>query len=130
MLNAGGLTGMVISLDPPSLGHIKLDIVTDSSRITGKIVVESNEVKNLIQDNLYQLQQALSDNGLTVESFDVQVGNNGNSNSWENTESYKNALKLMNDSIVSGISDTDVDISEETHSVRRMPGSGIIDYLV
>ena len=131
MLSAGGLNGMVISLDPPSLGHMKLDIVTDNSKITGKIMVESNEVKNLLQNNMSQLRDALSQSGLMVESFDVQVGNNNNSGTWENAENYKSAMKTLRDSRNNLIENISPQIINDTSSVRnRISGNNLIDFWV
>ena len=92
----GGQSSATITLEPPSLGKMKLEIVTENSIITGKIMVESREVQDIIRNNMADLRQSLSQGGLQVESFDVQVGHNGGTDNWarrEDMESMAEALR-------------------------------------
>ncbi len=93
-MNHKGLSSAVIKLEPPSLGRLQLDIITDHSRITGRIIVESQEVKELIQSSISELRESLTQNGLKVDSFDVQVGHNGGSDNWARMEIFKNFAKI------------------------------------
>ena len=78
-----------IRLDPPSLGKLKLEIVTEHSRIAGKITVETKEAKDIIENRLSELRESLAQNGLKVESFDVQVGHNGGTDNWARREDFE-----------------------------------------
>jgi len=89
-MNQRGHSSAVIKLEPPNLGRLQLDIITNHSRITGRIVVESQEIKELIQNNISQLCESLAQNGLKVDSFDVQVGHNDGGNNWARMEVFKN----------------------------------------
>ncbi|MFC1692522.1 flagellar hook-length control protein FliK [Candidatus Latescibacterota bacterium] len=84
-----GQSSAVIKLEPPSLGRLKLEIVTEQSKVTGKIVVETHEVKEIIEHNIHELRENLAKNGLKVESFDVQVGHNGGTDNWSRREEIK-----------------------------------------
>jgi flagellar hook-length control protein FliK len=81
-----GLSKADITLDPPDLGKMKIEIVTENSKVTAKLTVESREVQDLVQDNLRQLQEQFAEQGMKIESFDVQVGHNGGSDAWANRE--------------------------------------------
>ena len=88
-MNQKSMSSAVINLDPPSLGKLKLSIVTENSKVTGKILVESVEVKELIQNSLSELRENLAQNGLKIDSFDVDVGCNGGTESWAEMENLR-----------------------------------------
>jgi len=94
-----GQSSAVIKLEPPSLGKLRLDIVTENSRVTGRIIVESPKIKEIIQHSISELRENLAQNGLKVDSFDVQVGHNGGTDIWARMEKFKifkdNALNLQ-----------------------------------
>ncbi|MCE5249603.1 flagellar hook-length control protein FliK [bacterium] len=87
---ANGHSSAEIRLEPPNLGKMKLDIVTENSKVTGKITVESHEIKEIIQNNLSGLKDQLAQSGLKVESFDVQVGHNSGADAWANRQNAEN----------------------------------------
>ena len=84
-----------VVLEPPSLGRLKLDIVTENSKITGNILVESREVQEIIRMNISDLRQSLAQNGLSIESFDVNVGHNGGADVWARREDMESIASLM-----------------------------------
>ena len=88
-MSRDGRSSAVIRLEPANLGRVKLDIVTEQSRVTGRIIVESAEVKEIVQHGLKNLAETLSQNGLKVESFDVQVGHNDGTDAWAQREQLR-----------------------------------------
>ncbi len=96
IMTRNGRSSAVINLEPPSLGKIHLEIATERSTVTGRITVESVEIKNLVQNNLAELREHLAQNGLKVESFDVQVGHNDGTDSWARNETFRMAEKHGN----------------------------------
>lgn len=96
IMTRNGSSSATIDLEPPSLGKMHLEIVTERSTVTGKITVDSTEVKVLVQNNITELQEHLAQNGLKVESFDVQVGHNGGTDSWARSETFRTAIKYSN----------------------------------
>ncbi len=84
-----GQSSAVIRLEPPSLGRLKLEIVTERSKVTGKITVDSHEVRDVIQHRMAELRETLAQNGLKVERFDVQVGHNGGTDQWARREQFE-----------------------------------------
>jgi len=89
LMTSRGQSSAVIKLEPPSLGRLKLEIVTERSKVTGKITVESREVRKVIEHRLAELRENLAQNGLKVESFDVQVGHNDGTDGWARREHFE-----------------------------------------
>lgn len=66
---------IVIQLKPEAMGKVKLKLSVSKGEVSGRLVVESNEIRNIVQNNLTELQQALEENGLALNSLDVSLGN-------------------------------------------------------
>ncbi|MEK9627887.1 MAG: flagellar hook-length control protein FliK [Nitrospinota bacterium] len=70
-----------VKLDPPSLGTVRLNISTVGDSVRTVIIAENHAVKQTIESNFGQLRDAMSDQGLKVDSFSVTVGGeSGNPN--------------------------------------------------
>jgi Flagellar hook-length control protein FliK len=63
-----------IQLSPPELGHIDIQLVMDQGHLRASLGTESMHVKEMIQSNLGQLKQQLSQMGFVVDEFNVNVG--------------------------------------------------------
>ena len=61
-------------LEPPSLGTVRMNVTTQGETVKTTIFAESHAVKQVIENNLSQLKDSFSDQGLKVESFQVMVG--------------------------------------------------------
>jgi flagellar hook-length control protein FliK len=70
-------------LKPESLGSVRIKLNIEDNNIVGKIIVDNNTVKEIMKDNLANLENALHDNGYQNTSFNVfvagerQDGNDG-----------------------------------------------------
>ena len=79
--SGGGKSEVQIRLDPPSLGTIRLNIITVGDSVRTVIVAENHAVKQTIENNFNQLRDAMGEQGLKVDSFSVTVGGeSGNHN--------------------------------------------------
>ena len=67
-----------IDLKPDSLGHVKLQIVTENHQVTLRIMAESHAAKNLIDSGIGQLKADLQAQGLRVDELEVSVANEFN----------------------------------------------------
>ena len=67
-----------IDLKPDFLGHVRLQIVTDSHQVNLRILAESSIVKELIDGNLGQLKNDLQSQGLKVDQIEVTVAKDFN----------------------------------------------------
>ena len=63
-----------IRLEPPSLGTVRMNISTANDIMKTTVIAENHAVRQAIESNLSQLKDALSQQGVTLESFDVMVG--------------------------------------------------------
>lgn len=67
---------VVIRLDPPELGKLKIDLRLDGDKIEARILAEKHESRTLIESHLPELRQALGENRL--EHVEVRI----DSDSW------------------------------------------------
>ncbi len=88
LMSLNGRSSAVLHLEPPALGRIKLEIVTERSRVTGLITVDRSEVRDVIVNRMAELHDSLARHGLRVESFDVQVGQNDGGDAWAQRERF------------------------------------------
>jgi flagellar hook-length control protein FliK len=63
-----------LSLRPPELGRIQIDISLESNRLSATLVTETQVVKELLEAHLGQLRQHLAQHSLHLEEFQVTVG--------------------------------------------------------
>ncbi len=73
MVRAGEQTSR-IQISPPELGRLDLDIVIRQGHLHANLHAENPAVKELIEANLQQLRQQLSNLGFVVERFEVAAG--------------------------------------------------------
>ncbi len=75
-----------LQITPPELGKLDIDLTIKNGHIHANLSTENAAVKEIIQANLNQLKNQLSNQGYFVDRFDVMVGlGNGNqrdSNAW------------------------------------------------
>ncbi|HHI79401.1 MAG TPA: flagellar hook-length control protein FliK [Planctomycetes bacterium] len=65
---------MFLAIDPPSLGHIALELRLDGDKLRLKIRAEHLEVADSLRQGMGQLKSLLLDQGMNVEEFDVRTG--------------------------------------------------------
>jgi flagellar hook-length control protein FliK len=73
-----GQSEVRIDLKPDSLGHVRLQIVTENHQVTLRITAESHAAKNLIDSGIGQLKADLQAQGLRVDELEVSVANEFN----------------------------------------------------
>ena len=62
-----------IDLKPDSLGHVKLQIVTQNHQVTLRIMAESHAAKHTIDSGIGQLKADLQAQGLKIDELEVSV---------------------------------------------------------
>ncbi|GJL78760.1 MAG: hypothetical protein NPINA01_17490 [Nitrospinaceae bacterium] len=72
----GSQSEIKIKLDPPSLGTVRMNVSTSGDAVRTVVIAESHAVKQIIENNLTQLRDSMSGQGLKVDSFTVLVGGN------------------------------------------------------
>jgi flagellar hook-length control protein FliK len=62
-----------IRLSPPSLGSLKLEVKVQNGVMTARIEAENATSRTILLENLPVLKERLADQGIQVESFDVDL---------------------------------------------------------
>ena len=77
----GGEGTIRLSLRPASLGDVKIHLEMAENKITGHIIVESDEALRAFQRELPVLEKAFRDSGYSETSLDMSLAQNGDSGS-------------------------------------------------
>lgn len=70
-----GQSEMRIHLKPDYLGHMAMKVAVEDGIVTASFTVESLQVKEILESNLSNLRQSLTNQGLKVDNLTVNVGN-------------------------------------------------------
>ncbi|HCX64243.1 MAG TPA: hypothetical protein DHN33_03430 [Eubacteriaceae bacterium] len=73
-LKDGQKSVMKLSLKPQSLGEIRIALEMDDGKLSGKILVESAEIRQLLNSRIDEIQNALKQQKIEVSDFEVDVG--------------------------------------------------------
>ncbi|KMP12071.1 hypothetical protein UR09_01960 [Candidatus Nitromaritima sp. SCGC AAA799-A02] len=79
MRSSGSQNEVKVRLDPPSLGTVRMNISSSGDGVRTVIVAENHAVKQVIENNLSQLRDSMTAQGLKIEGFTVLVGGEGGS---------------------------------------------------
>jgi hypothetical protein len=69
----GGSGRVVITLHPPQLGTLDMDIQVRNNKVSMLMLADNHEVKQVLESGLTQLKNALSDQGFQIDRLDVLV---------------------------------------------------------
>lgn len=72
-LMRNGAAEMRLQLQPADLGEIELRVRTAEGVVRGEMMVQHPEIKQLLESELVRLRNALAEQGLELEGFDVNV---------------------------------------------------------
>lgn len=73
-VSLNGLNEIKIQLMPENLGKLSLKISTTDNIVSAKIIAESIQIKEIIESNLNQLRDSLSEKGISISNVEVFVG--------------------------------------------------------
>ena len=81
-IRADGVQKARVIVDPPALGRISVELTSGTSGVEASIKVSSEQIRQLVQDQLSELRMNLSQQGVQVAEFtvDVQQDNSGSHN--------------------------------------------------
>ena len=60
-------------IDPPAIGRISVELTSGTSGVEASIKVASEQIRQLVQDQLTQLRMNLAEQGVQVAEFTVDV---------------------------------------------------------
>ncbi|MDR0636986.1 MAG: flagellar hook-length control protein FliK [Treponema sp.] len=91
LLRDGDAGTIKLSLRPESLGIVKVRFEMVENRITGQIIVESNEALRAFDREIQSLEQAFRDSGFSGVSLYTALASDSDQNSEENWQQQENA---------------------------------------
>ena len=80
-LRAEGRPAASIIIDPPALGRMEIELVTTAKGIEASIKVGSEQIRQIVQDNITVLRNNLEQQGVHLGEFVVDLRDNSKGNS-------------------------------------------------
>lgn len=81
---------MNIQLKPEHLGKLSMEVISKQGTMTARFTVESERVKEMIEQNLQDLKEVLEARGLIIEGLEVAVGQHQQENDQTNQKPRSN----------------------------------------
>ncbi len=75
---------MVLRLQPAELGSLKLELTVEGDRIRANLHAQSTQVQEVLERNLPQLRNALAEQGLKIDQFQVNIDQRQQGGHFEN----------------------------------------------
>jgi flagellar hook-length control protein FliK len=85
-LRDGGEGTIKLSLKPESLGNVKIHLELAENKITGRIVVESEEALRAFKREIHSLEQAFKESGFNNANLDLSMSSDGRGAQWQESE--------------------------------------------
>ncbi|MBN1501651.1 MAG: flagellar hook-length control protein FliK [Spirochaetes bacterium] len=85
-------SSIIMKLFPEKLGHLNVNMGLENGVLNGKFMVESDEAKQLLQNDLQTLRTALEEAGINVGSFEVNVRNGQHQKDTNEEMNYNNGI--------------------------------------
>jgi hypothetical protein len=85
-LHDGGEGTIKLSLKPESLGNVKIHLELAENKITGRIVVESEEALRAFKREIHSLEQAFKESGFNNANLDLSMSSDGRGAQWQEHE--------------------------------------------
>ena len=121
-----GSAEMRLQLQPPDLGEIELRVRTTESAVRGHVVVQHGELKHLLEAQLDKLRDALAEQGLAMEGFDVSVGREGQfARNEEGSEARGGQLARQED----GVTTETIELNRPSPVLAQGAGNGDLDFI-
>lgn len=70
----GDRSQMTLRLHPEELGELRMELVMEKGVLKAQIQAQNPQVQEVLERNLFRLRDALEQQGLTLEQFDVNQG--------------------------------------------------------
>lgn len=122
--SAAGDGGSVrLRLSPPELGSLRLELTLRNGVMNAHVEAETSAARTLLLDNLPALRERLAEQNIKVEQFDVDLADQGTSNSWQQPYDRQDAepRRAEDDSRLRGRRESTV---ENTTAARPAPRYG------
>lgn len=116
----GGEQRSRIFISPPELGRLDLDLVIKQGHLQAHLSAETGVVKELIEANLNQLKQQLSDQGYIVDNFKVMVGLDDRRFQWSEEHAARQRNRSLSRNAESRTHGASVEPEQVSSSIRNL----------
>lgn len=89
-LSQGKVSVMKVKLSPEELGVVDVELRLEGGKITGKIIVENEHVKQMFSDKIHDISQGLKQQNIEVTDLKIDMSFNGGSSKGNNSGSNSN----------------------------------------
>jgi hypothetical protein len=107
-----------LALKPESLGNVKIQLEMAENKITGHIIVESNEALKAFEREIHSLEQAFKDSGFAGASLDTALASGSEGNGTDRQWRGEDAMPFFSERFAASSYDAISDTAEEL-----MPGA-------
>jgi len=73
-LKEGESTTIKVKLHPEGLGEMEITVSMEKGKLSGSILVENKEARQIFSERIHELHQTLKDSSISVAKFDVGIG--------------------------------------------------------
>jgi flagellar hook-length control protein FliK len=103
-LSNGDSTSVVLRLDPPDLGQVKLHVSMTNDVVSIRMIASDEGARQVIDRQMNDLRQSLSDQGISVNQCQVDCNTSGSQQSFDQTwgqrsyddwQTYTSAMRKM-----------------------------------
>lgn len=127
---------MSMQLNPEHLGKVNLSVIAKEGHITAQFTTENEMAKQALENQIQQLRDTLSEQGLKVEKVEVSVsdfsfqqGNDANAEEQKENQRNAHAKQVQRRLNIADINDVSELTEEEELAVKIMRSNGgQIDY--
>jgi flagellar hook-length control protein FliK len=107
-----------LALKPESLGNVKIQLEMTENKITGHIIVESDEALRAFEREIRSLEQAFKESGFAGASLDMSLAGGNRENG---ADSRRQEMRFFTEQIAAGLYDG----TPETAGISDKAGSGL-----
>lgn len=120
-------TSVRMTLHPESLGDVQLKITTQNGIVTAQFLAETEKVKRILESNFTMLENALRDQGVSIASLSVSVGD-GEQKGFDFDEGKSSGAGVKSlDGLGDVVSEEETEISEKSiEKLAKSLGSNVM----
>ena len=123
-----------LRLSPPQLGSMRLEVKVKDGTMHARLQTETEAARHVLTENLSVLRDRLSEQGITVESFDIDVAQDGfdlsQGDSHSASQDHEQAVSEPATSVGVGGSHATDDSSDERSMTMELDAQGRLNVVV
>jgi len=118
-----------LTLNPPSLGTLDMDVRVRSNRVEVTVMADNKDVRQILQTHLSDLKSALQEHGLQIDQFNIQW-QDGSQGSAFRQYAGGNPFWANNSDVGSNVREITADEYPLQNRIRAEEGTGTISVFI